>query len=170
MRRARDVVVIGASAGGIQALRTILAGITPSFPGLMLVAQHRSPYHTDHLAEVIRGRTQHIVIEPSDNERLEMGRVYIAPRDLHLVVEDGRVRALRGPKENFTRPAVDPLFRSAAAAYGPRVVGVLLSGGGQDGVRGLIAIKAAGGLSLVQKPSEAVAKSMPETALAEDDV
>ena len=97
-------------------------------------------------------------------------RVYTAPRDQHLLVEDGAVRLSHGPKEHRTRPAIDPLFRSAAEAYGPRVVGVLLTGFGDDGVPGFIEIKKAGGLTLVQDPTEAQHPTMPRTAIAEDDV
>jgi two-component system, chemotaxis family, protein-glutamate methylesterase/glutaminase len=87
-----------------------------------------------------------------------------------MTVEDGHLRTLRGPREHFTRPAADPLFRSAAAAYGPRVVGVVLSGGGSDGMSGLIAIKKAGGVSLAQSPTDAQTPSMPKQAIAGDDV
>src|SRR5439155_1626996 len=105
------------------------------------------------------------VSEPVDGELLQPRRIYLAPRDMHMVVEDGRVLVNRGPKEHHTRPAVDPLFSSAAAAHGPRVVGVLLSGAGDDGLRGLIAIKAAGGISIVQDPAEALHPSMPRNAI-----
>src|ERR671923_976034 len=111
-----------------------------------------------------------MVIEPADGLRLEHGIVYVAPRDQHLVFEDGVVRLDRGPKQHRTRPAIDPLFLSASAAYGPRVVGVLLSGMGGDGVTGFLAIKAAGGITLVQTPSDAQFPVMPMRALREDDV
>ena len=96
--------------------------------------------------------------------------MYLAPRDVHMLIERRHIRLVRGPKEHFTRPAADPLFRSAATAFGPRVVGVVLTGGGHDGASGLIAIKAAGGLSIAQDPSEARAESMPRSAIVEDDV
>jgi two-component system chemotaxis response regulator CheB len=168
--RPRDIVVVGASAGGVQAVRTLLEGMTPCFAGAMFVTIHRSPHFESTLPAVLRGRTEHIVEEPRDGDKVVPGRVYVAPRDLHLMLEDSRVRAVRGPREHFTRPAVDPLFRSAAVTYGPRVVGVVLTGGGADGLDGLIAIKAAGGLSLVQDPSEAEAPSMPRSAISQDDV
>lgn len=99
------------------------------------------------------------------------GRIYVAPRDQHLVVEaSGVLRFNRGPKQHHTRPAVDPLFVSAAQAYGPRAVGVILTGMGDDGVTGLIAISIAGGVTLVQSPSEAPHPSMPRNALARDHV
>jgi two-component system chemotaxis response regulator CheB len=99
---------------------------------------------------------------------VELGRAYLAPPDLHLLIEEAHFRLRRTPKVNFTRPAVDPLFQSAAATYGPRVVGVLLSGEGRDGVSGLMAIKAAGGLSIVQDPAEASHPSMPAKAIIHD--
>src|SRR5438552_431517 len=114
---------------------------------------------------LLRRRTALAVAEPVDGELLQPRRIYLAPRDMHMVVEDGRVRVNRGPKEHHTRPAVDPLFSSAAAAHGPRVVGVLLSGAGDDGLRGLIAIKAAGGISIVQDPAEALHPPMPRNAI-----
>jgi two-component system, chemotaxis family, protein-glutamate methylesterase/glutaminase len=168
--RARDIVVVGASAGGVQAVRFLLQRIPPGFAGSMFIVLHRSPHFESMLPEVLRGRTEHFVGEPHDLDPVEPGRVYVAPRDLHLMLDHSRVRLVRGPKEHFTRPAVDPLFRSAAAAYGPRVVGIVLTGGGSDGLDGLLAIKAAGGLSLVQDPAEAETPSMPMRAISQDDV
>src|SRR5262249_3279542 len=139
----RDIVVIGASLGGIDAISRLLARIEPGFPGAMLVALHRSPYHESSLAQVLARGTEHDVKEPEDGDAIEASRVYVAPGDRHLLVEHDVLRVVRGPKEHFTRPAIDPLFRSAATAYGPRVVGVLLTGGGADGTSGLLAIKAA---------------------------
>ena len=103
-------------------------------------------------------------------EAFEPGVIWVAPRDQHLLLEDGRLRLNRGPREHHTRPAIDPLFVSAAQTYASRAIGVVLSGTGDDGVRGLIAIKAAGGLSLVQDPDEARHSAMPLNALAGDRV
>ena len=110
------------------------------------------------------------VVEPNDGDRLTRGVVYIAPADCHMTFRDESIALDGGAKEHRTRPAVDPLFTSAAVAYGPRVVGVVLTGGGHDGMQGLLDITTAGGLSLVQKPSEAEHASMPEYALAHDHV
>ena len=167
-RRVRDIVAIGASAGGVTALRELFHRLVPNFPASLFVVVHRSPFHANHLASVLRGNTRHRVIEPRDHQRFVRGAIYLAPRDRHLVLEEDRVRLVRGPKEHFTRPAIDPLFRSAAAAFGPRVVGVLLTGNGEDGVSGMIEIKAAGGLSLVQDPREAQYDSMPRRAITGD--
>jgi two-component system chemotaxis response regulator CheB len=166
----RDIIVVGASLGGVDAIRDLLACIRPGFAGTMLVVLHRSPYHEGPLARVLAAGTGHDVREAADAERIEPGRVYVAPRDRHLVIENDALRLVRGPKEHFTRPAINPLFRSAAAAFGPRVAGVLLSGGGADGTSGLIAIKAAGGVALVQRPSEARSPWMPRRAIRDDNV
>jgi two-component system, chemotaxis family, protein-glutamate methylesterase/glutaminase len=151
-RLKRDVVVIGASAGGVQPLKDLLHRLPPDLSATVALVLHRSPYHETHGDPVLAGA------------------VYVAPRDQHMIFNDGMVRLSRGPREHHTRPAIDPLFRSAAEHYGPRVVGVLLSGMGSDGVSGLITIKKGGGVSLVQHPGEAQFGTMPATAIAEDDV
>src|SRR5262249_35015412 len=111
-----------------------------------------------------------LVAEAKHEERFEKGRIYLAPRDHHLIVDDSRLLLTRGAKEHYTRPAVDPLFRSAAAARGPGVIGVVLTGSGDDGVSGLIAIKEAGGGSIAQDPEEASHDSMPGSAIRHDHV
>jgi two-component system chemotaxis response regulator CheB len=169
-RVARDIVVIGASAGGVEALQRLLGQLPASLPAAVAIVIHRSPLFESRLPFVLGLRSQLPVAEPHDGDRVVPGHVYSAPRDQHLVFEDGQFRLNRGPKEHRTRPAIDPLFRSAAAAYGPRVLGVLLTGLGDDGVPGFIDIKAAGGLTLVQDPAEARYPSMPRMAIAEDDV
>ena len=110
------------------------------------------------------------VVEPTHGAPLTRGFVYIAPADCHMTFEQGSIVLAGGAKEHHARPAVDPLFSSAAQAYGPRVVGVVLTGGGHDGMQGLLDITTAGGLSLVQKPSEAEHASMPTYAIAHDHV
>ena len=154
----RDLVTIGASAGGVEGLCSLFSQLPADFPGAIAAVVHRSPLFEGDLAGVLGRTTALAVAEPVDGELLQPRRIYLAPRDMHMVVEDGRVRVNRGPKEHHTRPAVDPLFSSAAAAHGPRVVGVLLSGAGDDGLRGLIAIKAA-------DPAEALHPSMPRNAI-----
>ena len=110
------------------------------------------------------------VREPGPNESLTAGTIYLAPRDHHMQLKDNRIELNRGPKEHFTRPAVDPLFASVARQYGPRDLGVLLTGAGDDGVAGLIAIKHHGGLALVQEPRDAKMPMMPMNALRYDHV
>jgi two-component system chemotaxis response regulator CheB len=169
-RIARDVIVLGASAGGVRALLDLFGGLPADFHAAIAVVLHRSPVHRSVLDVVLGRRTLLPVIEPSDGQALEGGRIYLAPRDHHLLLDGRRLRLTRGPKQHYTRPAIDPLFVSAAAAFGRRVVGVVLSGTGDDGARGLIAIKAAGGLSLVQSPDEAQYPAMPQNAVAHDRV
>jgi two-component system chemotaxis response regulator CheB len=169
-RLARDLVVVGASAGGVQALMQLLEALPADFPAAAVIVLHRSPFYETQLPAVLGRHASIKVTEPADGEPLRSGTAYVAPRDQHVLVEDGRLRLTRGPKEHRTRPAIDPLFRSAAAVYGARVVGVLLSGMGADGVSGLIAIKKAGGISLVQKPEDARFPVMPLNAIARDDV
>jgi two-component system chemotaxis response regulator CheB len=169
-RLARDVVVVGASAGGVTALIRLLERLPGDLPVAVCIVLHRSPFYETQLPFVLGRRSRLTVIEPADGMPLRQGWAYVAPRDQHMVVQDGVVRLDRGPKQHRTRPAIDPLFRSAAVAYGPRVVGVLLSGMGSDGVSGLIGIKQSGGVSLVQAPTEAEFPTMPSRAIKEDNV
>jgi len=169
-RIARDLIVVGASAGGVSAIIELLEKLPHDLPAAIAIVLHRSPFHETQLPVVLGRHSDLLVREPVDGDPIERGTVYVAPRDQHMLVERDVIRLDRGPKEHRTRPAVDPLFRSAAATYGPRVVGVILSGMGSDGVSGLIAIKAGGGISLVQSPAEAQFPVMPSRALKEDDV
>ena len=168
--RARDVIVVGASAGGVQALMHLLSKLPGDFPAIVGLVLHRTPYHETQLPFVLGRHAVVTVIEPTDGTPLKRGVVYVAPRDQHLLFEEGHARLSRGPREHRTRPAIDPLFRSAAAAFGPRVIGVLLTGFGGDGVPGMIKIKEAGGVTLVQDPREAAHPTMPRRAIEEDDV
>jgi two-component system chemotaxis response regulator CheB len=166
----RDLFVFGGSAGGIEALLGVLRRLPPDLPATIGVALHRSPEFASQLAAVLGRIVPLPVREPKDGEQLEIAQVYLAPRDVHMTIEDERWRLTRDPKVHRMRPAVDPLFASAAGARGPRVAGILLSGGGADGAEGLIAITGKGGLSIVQRPDEAQQPSMPLTAIREDDV
>ena len=136
----------------------------------MGVVIHRGADSTASWAGVLGMKTKLRVVEPAAGDALTPGFVYIAPSDCHMTFEYGGIVLSGGAKEHHARPAVDPLFASAARAYGPRVVGVVLTGGGHDGMQGLLAITMAGGLSLVQKPSEAEHASMPAYAIAHDHV
>jgi two-component system chemotaxis response regulator CheB len=169
-RTRRDVLVLGASAGGLQAVSSLLCKIPVDLPIFKFLVLHRSPYGPPTLAAVLGRLSGHHIEEPHDGAVITTGRVYLAPRDAHLTVTPDTMKITRGVKEHSTRPAVDPLFRSAAIAFGPRVVGILLSGAGDDGVIGLLRIKAAGGMALVQTPSEAEHAWMPTNALRFDRV
>jgi two-component system, chemotaxis family, protein-glutamate methylesterase/glutaminase len=161
----RDIVVVGASAGGVQALQTLIAGLPATFPAAVLIVLH-IPAHTPSQLHTILARAGALTITSAeDGDAIVPGRVYVAPTDRHLLVEGERIRVTRGPKENRVRPAVDVLFRSAAYAYGPRVIGIVLSGMLDDGTAGLWAIKDRGGIALVQSPEDAQHASMPESAI-----
>jgi two-component system, chemotaxis family, protein-glutamate methylesterase/glutaminase len=167
----RNVVLIGASAGGIPALTCIFEGLPADLPAVIAVVLHRSPLHSSsHLADVFRRSARLPLVEPDEPMRIEPGVIYLAPRDRHLIMRADYVEPTRGPKEHFSRPAVDPLFRSAAEIHGRHAVGVLLTGWGHDGVSGLIAIKRQHGFAIVQDPDEARAPSMPTNALLQDHV
>jgi two-component system chemotaxis response regulator CheB len=165
-----DVAVVGASAGGVRALRTLFAGFPADYRGIVAAVLHRSPVFESQLPDVLGAQSPLPVLEPDDGTAPEPGHIYVAPRDQHLSFGRLGLRLDRGPKQHFTRPAIDPLFLSAAQTYGRRVVGVVLTGGGDDGVDGLIAIKACGGMTIVQEPEEAAYPTMPRNALLYDHV
>ena len=161
----RDIVVVGGSAGSIEVLAEFVGGLPPDFPGSIFVVVHFPGSVTSTLPRILnRSGTLH-ARHPRDGESIEPGRIYVAPPDCHLHVSDGHVRLTRGPKENGHRPALDPLFRTAALSYGPRVVGVVLSGNLNDGTAGLLRIKQRGGLAIVQDPDTALYQGMPRSAI-----
>ena len=165
----RDVIVIGASAGGVVALTELFAALPPGLPASIAVVLHRSTVPGE-LAHVLGRHSAFPVIEPQVNAPFKPGVIYLAPPDHHIVLEHHAVAVHRGPKEHSTRPSIDPLFRSAAVAYGNRVAGLLLTGCGEDGVSGLIAISQASGVTLAQDPDDAYMPYMPMNALRFDDV
>jgi two-component system, chemotaxis family, protein-glutamate methylesterase/glutaminase len=165
----RDVVVIGASAGGVSALIELFAALPSGLAAVIGVVLHRSAAPGE-LARVLGRRSALPITEPIGRMRSRKGNIYLAPPDHHLLFEDDSVLVQRGPKEHSTRPAIDPLFRSAAAAYDRRVIGILLTGCGEDGVSGLIGIAEAGGLTLAQDPSDAYMPYLPRNALQFDRV
>lgn len=162
----RDVVVIGASSGGIAALLELVKSLPHDFPAPIFVVQHLAADSPSVLAEILNTVSPLTVKHPRAGEAVEPSTVYVATPDHHLLVEDGRVFLARGPKENRFRPSIDALFRSAAYAYGPRVIGVVLTGYLDDGTSGLWTVQRLGGLAVVQDPHDAVSPAMPNNALA----
>jgi two-component system chemotaxis response regulator CheB len=160
---AAQIVVIGASAGGVSALSTLVSQLPLTFPAPILVVLHIGS-HPSVLPQILSARGPLPASHAQQGERMMAGRIYVAPPDRHLLVDDGQLHLTRGPKEHFTRPAIDPLFLSAALAYGPRAVGVILTGTMDDGTAGLQAIKACGGIAVVQDPEDAQEPSMPRSA------
>jgi two-component system, chemotaxis family, protein-glutamate methylesterase/glutaminase len=161
----RDVVVVGASAGGVEALQELVARLPPELPAAVLVVLHVLPTGTSVLPEILDRAGPLQAAAASDGERFERGCIYVAPPDSHMLVENGRIRLTHGPRENGHRPAVDPLFRSAARAHRERVIGAVLSGSLDDGTDGLRAIRDRGGFALAQDPAEALYPGMPASAI-----
>jgi two-component system chemotaxis response regulator CheB len=166
----RDIVVIGASAGGLEALRTIVKGLPVSLRASVLVVMHTTPGGAGLLPEILSRVSSVPVAYADTGEALRHGQVYLARPDHHLLVTPHGIRVGHGPRENGFRPAIDPLFRTAARAFGPRVVGVVLSGALSDGTYGLSMIKQYGGAAIVQDPDDAVIASMPLKAMQMVDV
>jgi two-component system chemotaxis response regulator CheB len=161
----KDIIVVGASAGGIEALKKLVSGLPPDLGAAVFVVQHTAPNSPGLLPSILQRSGRLPALSVKNKAPIEPGRIYVAIPDHHLIIEPGTVRSTRGPKENHSRPAVDPLFRSAALAYGPRVIGIVLTGGLDDGTSGLWTIKCLGGTAIVQDPEEAFADSMPRSAL-----
>jgi two-component system chemotaxis response regulator CheB len=163
------VIVVGASLGGVQALLQLAAALPADLAAPMLVVLHVGE-QPSVLPSLLARNAQLQVSHARDGDTLRAGHVYVAPPDQHMLVAGDRIRLSRGPKEHHTRPAIDPLFRSAALAHGPDVIGVVLTGNLDDGTAGLQAIKARGGIAVVQDPDDAAAPSMPTSALRYVDV
>ena len=163
--RSRDIIVIGCSAGGVEALPRILQQLTASLPATVFIAQHLAPSENPYLVELLRRSSRLPVQWAEQGEPFVRGKVYVAPPDVHLLFADHHMHLSRTARENHSRPSIDKLFRSAAATYGSRVIGVLLTGMLDDGVAGLRAIREAGGVVLVQDPEGAAYPDLPRRAL-----
>ncbi|MEZ0612241.1 chemotaxis protein CheB [Fibrella sp. WM1] len=161
----RNIIVVGASAGGIEAFQQLMGGLPPDLDAAIFIVWHMAPTVRGVLPQLLSRFTTIPIAHAYDSEPVQMGRIYVAPPDHHLLIENSHIRVTHGPKENRFRPAIDPLFRSAAYTYRNRVMGVLLSGALDDGTAGLWAIKHYGGLALVQDPQEALVSAMPENAI-----
>jgi two-component system chemotaxis response regulator CheB len=161
----RRVVVVGASTGGVEALGQLVAGLPADLAAAVFVVLHVQPGYASRLAESLSRRGPLRVAHALHGEPIVPGRIYLAPPDNHLTLRRGFVQVVRGPKENGHRPSVDTLFRTASTAYGPRVIGVVLTGHLDCGTAGLLSIKARGGLAIVQDPRDAEVMSMPRSAI-----
>jgi two-component system chemotaxis response regulator CheB len=162
----RNIIVIGASAGGLEAVRTFVYGLPKVIPASIFVVIHTSPDSPGLLASILDRASPVPVFVPRDGATIRDGCVYVAPPDEHLIIEGTQVRLTHGPREHRFRPAVDPLFRSAAEYHGPLVIGIVLSGHMADGAHGLMVIKQRGGVAIVQDPQQAQVPSMPLSALS----
>lgn len=165
-----DIIVIGASAGGVEALTQLVTALPKDLPAALFIVVHVPAFGKSLLPQILSRKGLLRAVHARDGEAIVHGRIYVAPPDYHLLVKPGYVRLVQGPKENSARPAVDPLFRTAAKAYKQRVVGVVLSGTLDDGTAGLIDVKRLGGVAVVQHPDDALFSGMPQNAIAHVDV
>ena len=168
--KSKNIIVIGASAGGFEALKLLVNGLPSGFPAALFIVWHMAPEVHGILPQVLNRLAELPAAEAVNGEVIEHSRIYTAPPDRHMMLDNGFVRITRGPKENRFRPAIDPLFRSAAYEYGSNVIGVILSGSLDDGTSGLWTIKNRGGTAVVQDPNDAEVPSMPASAMREVQV
>lgn len=166
--RASRLVVVGASAGGVEALKEVVSGLPGDLAAAVGVVLHVSPNADSHLPAILARAGPLQTAHPRDGDEVIEGRIAVAPPDRHLLVRDGRWAVVRGPHENNVRPAIDPLFRSAAASFGPAVVAVVLSGTQTDGSAGAAAVSRFGGAVVVQDPDEAIFPDMPFATIVRD--
>lgn len=165
-----DIIVVGASAGGVEALSQLVANLPADLPATIFVVVHIPAQGKSYLPQILSRKGVLLATHAKDGEEIAPGRIYVAPPDYHLLVKRGFMRLVKGPKENNCRPAVDPLFRTAEKAYGRRVVGVILSGTLDDGTAGLLDVKHSGGVAVVQDPNEASFSGMPSSAIESVEV
>lgn len=164
------IIVVGASAGGVESLITFVSSLPHDLPAAIFVVQHLSPNYVSALPQILSKNGSLPAGHPKDGEKIQAGRIYVASPDRHLLIEHDRVLVKKGPKENRFRPSIDALFRSAAYSYGPQVIGIVLSGALDDGTSGLWSIKRLNGTTIVQEPSEAAFDSMPFSALEQVEI
>jgi two-component system chemotaxis response regulator CheB len=164
MKTAPAIVVIGASAGGVDALLKLVAALPTDLPAAVFIVLHVGS-HKSELPGLLDRLGGLPAAHAEDGDSIESGRIYVAPPDHHMVIQRGRISLTKGPRENWARPAIDPLFRSAADVYGPNVIGAILTGALNDGTAGLYQVAQAGGVTVVQDPLDAHNPSMPESAL-----
>ena len=160
-----DIIVIGASAGGVEALTKLVRDLPASLPAAIFIVLHLPTTAMSAMPQILNRAGKLKAVEAKDKQFIKHGYIYVAPPNYHLLLRRGYIRLSQGPKENSHRPAVDPLFRTAARAYSDRVVGVILSGTLDDGSAGLLAVKSRGGLAVVQNPQEALFSGMPANAI-----
>jgi len=162
-----DIVVIGTSTGGLKALQLLLSGLPADFPVPVAIVQHRGKDSDNGLAEFLGEFSALSIVEPDDKEPLVAGRVYLAPRDYHLLLENRSFALSTAAPVRFARPSIDVLFESAADEFQSGVIGVILTGANSDGARGAAAIKSRGGLTIVEDPVSAACRELPEAAIAQ---
>ena len=161
-----DIIVIGASSGGVRALSCIVSGFPPELKAALFVVLHMPDQCKSALPQILNWRGPLLAVHAADQLPIEQGRFYVAPPGRDLLLEPDQMRVIESRKQNGPRPAIDPLFRSAALVYGPRVIGVILTGFLNDGTAGLRTVKQCGGIAVVQDPDEALAPAMPLSAIA----
>jgi len=162
--RHHDILVIGASSGGVEVLSQLVRALPAGLPASLFVVCHFPPGGRSVLPQILSRSGPLLATHPLDGDPIYPGHIYVGPPDYHMVLQDRTIRLVHGPRESGHRPAIDPLFRSAARVYGPRVVGVILSGALYDGVAGLLAVRAAGGIAVIQDPRDAVVAALPQNA------
>ena len=160
-----DIVVIGASAGGVTALKHLVKGLPENFSGTIFIVLHIPPYTQTQLHLILSKAGPLEAVLAKDEEEFRPGMIYVAPNDHHMLLQKGKMLVKRGPRENRFRPSIDALFRSAAYEYGPRVVGIILSGILSDGASGLWTIKRHGGVAIIQDLEDAEQSQLPENVL-----
>jgi two-component system chemotaxis response regulator CheB len=161
----RNIIVIGASAGGVGALIELVKQFPPGMQAAVFIVQHVSAFSPSQLPQILSRSGPLQAVHPKDGEHIEAGKIYVAPPNFHLLIDDHKIAVKKGPKENRFRPSIDALFRSAAYTYGSRVISIVLSGMLDDGTSGMWTVKRMGGVGIIQDPEEAICPSMPHNVL-----